>query len=283
MSRGFVIQAQTEAERRRAVALAFSLKTSNPECQTTLVCGDLAEIEEWHEEPFDSIIEYPFQNKIMPRNNDWQLWWVTPYEETIVIDESCIVSVNLDLMWDYLSSRYDLCFPDTIQDFRQRDVIKDVRYEFLNEYKLLPVYSAWFFFKKNETTMDYFKLADPYMQQYIDLYKDKFDPQHVPDNYDPNIMHSILVNDMALENVTDKNVSYIDMDIVSKYFDNKIKIWTDYLNVWARENGTVKIQNYATSGILYYKEPDFLTDEIFNGQRNSYRVQTKILREVQQQ
>ena len=100
--------------------------------------------------------------------------------------------------------------------------------------------------------------------------------------YVSDIMHGIVVNDMALENVTDKNLNYIDMDIVSDYFRNKADKWTDYLNVWSRDNGTVKIQNYATTGILFYKESDFLTEDIFNGQRDSYRLQTKVLRQVQQ-
>jgi hypothetical protein len=95
-------------------------------------------------------------------------------------------------------------------------------------------------------------------------------------------MHGIIINDMALENVTDDMLFYIDMDIANTYYKQRAEKWTDYLNVWVREGGTVKIQNYATTGILYYKEPDFLTEDIFNGQRDSYRLQSKLLRQVQQ-
>lgn len=281
MSRGFLIHAQTDEHRRQAVALAYSIKTSNSDAEVSLVCGNLSEIKEWHEEPFDSIVEYPFSNKIDPRINDWQSWWVTPYEETIVIDCASIVNQNLDTMWDYLGASYNLCFPGVIKDFRHNIVENDFRNEWLAEYNIQELYSSWFYFKKTESTMDYFKLSDPYMQNYHDLFKHKFQPQHVPDSYSPDIMHGIIANDMALENITDKNLSYIDMGIVNEYYKERTEKWTDYLNVWSRDNGTVKIQNYATTGILYYKESDFLTEDIFNGQRNSYRLQTKILREVQ--
>ena len=282
MTQGFIIQAQSETDRKQALALAYSIKTSNPEASISLVCGDLNKIETKHEEPFDNIVEYPFSNKSNPRLNDWQCWWVTPYEESIVIDCACIVNQDLTTVWDYLSHNYELCFPGTIKDFRHQIVKQDKRHEFLEEYKLKSVHTAWFYFKKNNSTMDYFKLADPYMQNYIELFKHKFQPQHLPDDYVSDIMHGIVVNDMALENVTDKNLNYIDMDIVSDYFRNKADKWTDYLNVWSRDNGTVKIQNYATTGILFYKESDFLTEDIFNGQRDSYRLQTKVLRQVQQ-
>ncbi len=282
MSQGYLIQAQTEDERKQAVALGFSIKTNNPEASVSLVCGNLDDIETWHEEPFDNIVEYPFANKINPRINDWQSWWVTPYEETIVMDCASIVNSNLDTVWDYLSANYEICFPGMIKDFRHLLVDSDRRHEWLDEYKLMPVYSAWFYFKKTDATMDYFKLADPYMQNYHELFKHKFLPQHLPDNYSSDVMHGIIINDMALENVTDDMLFYIDMDIANTYYKQRAEKWTDYLNVWVREGGTVKIQNYATTGILYYKEPDFLTEDIFNGQRDSYRLQSKLLRQVQQ-
>ena len=169
MTQGFIIQAQTETERKQALALAYSIKVSNPEASVSLVCGNLNEIETWHEEPFDNIVEYPFSNRSYSRLNDWQCWWVTPYEESIVIDCACIVNQDLTSVWNYLSHNYELCFPGTIKDFRHQIVKEDKRHEFLEEYKLKPVYTAWFYFKKNDTTMDYFKLADPYMQNYIEI------------------------------------------------------------------------------------------------------------------
>jgi len=278
MNRGFLIQAQTEDERRQAMALAYSIKIHNKDAQVTLVCGELGEIEDWHEEPFDTIVEYPFQNKINPRINDWQAWWVTPYDETIVMDCASLVTQDLETIWEYLTVNYDMCFPGTVKDFRHTAVTTE---SFISEYKLNYINTAWFYFRKNETTMDYFKLADPYMQNHFDLYKHKFQPQHVPEAFDVNVTHSIIVNDMALENIVDTNISYIDMGLANEYFKEHSDTWTGYLNVWHRDNGTVKIQNYAVTGILYYKELDFLTDNIFNGQRNNYRLQTKVLRQVQ--
>ena len=278
MNRGFLIQAQTEEERRQAVALAFSIKSNNKEAQVSLVVGELGEIEEWHEEPFDTIIEYPFQNKINPRVNDWQAWWVTPYEDTIVVDCASLVLQDMTTIWDYLVD-YDICFPGTIKDFKGNTVTEDPRYAWLEEYKINYVHAGWFYFKKNEASMDYFKLADPYMQNYHELFKHKFNPQHIPEYFPPDVMHGIVANDMALENIVDKNLYYVDMDISNNHYSASPR-WIDYLNVWPRDNGAVKIQNYATQGILCYKEPEFLTEDIFNGQRNKYRVQTKVLREV---
>lgn len=278
--RGYLIIAQSQEERRQASACAFSIKNTNPNASTSLAVSDLNAVEVEYEEAFDNIIELPYNAKNVARANDWQAWWITPYNETIVIDCACIVNTNLDTIWDYCESSYDLVFPGTIKDFRHEIVSDDPRKQWYDKFKLTSVYTSWFYFKKNEVAMDYFKLADPYMQHYIDLYQNKLEPQYVPDNFDSNLLHSMILQDSAMLDCIDYNLSYMDMDLVSYRYKDKVQKWTDYLNVWSRANGTVKLQNYANTGILYYKEADFLTDEIYNGQRNSYRLQTKVLRQV---
>lgn len=280
MSRGFLIVAQTEKERRQATALAYSIKINNTNADISLVVGELSEVEESYEEPFDNIIELPFNSKIFSRSNDWQLWWVTPYENNIVIDCACIINTNIDSIWEYLDDNYDLCFPNKILDFRGDEAVHDKRYVEYTNYKLPELFTAWFYFKKNETSMEYFKLADPYMQNHIDVYNTKFEPQHVPNYFDTNLIHRILIKDSINDFCTDSILCYTDMDAVTTYYDRKSPKWTDYLNVWSRDSGFVKIQNYANTGLLYYKEDDFLTDDIFDAQRNSYRIKTKVLREV---
>lgn len=278
--RGYLIIAQSKEERRQASACAFSIKNTNPNASTSLAVSDLNAVEVEYEEAFDNIIELPYNAKNVARANDWQSWWITPYSETIVFDCACIVNTNLDTIWDYCENSYDLVFPGTIKDFRHEVVTDDPRKQWYDKFKLTSVYTSWFYFKKNEAAMDYFKLADPYMQNYIDLYHNKLEPQYVPDIFDSNLLHSMILQDMAMLDCIDYNLSYMDMDLVSYRYKDKVQKWTDYLNVWSRANGTVKLQNYANTGILYYKEADFLTDEIYNGQRNSYRLQTKVLRQV---
>ena len=280
MNRGFLIIAQTDVERRQATALAYSIKIHNSDAQISLVVGDLGEVEEHYEEPFDNIIEFPFNSKIQSRSNDWQLWWVTPYESNIVIDCACILNTDITTIWDYLDDNYSLCFSSRISDFRGDKVYRDNRYVEYEGYKLPQLWTSWFYFKKNEYAMDYFKLSDPYQQNYNDLYINKFDPQHVPHYYDPNLLHRLTIKDMVYEYCTDDILNYIDMDLVSTYFHKKVAKWIDYLNVWSRDSGTIKIQNYANIGLLFYKEEDFLTDDIFDAQRNTYRLRTKVLREV---
>ena len=51
--------------------------------------------------------------------------------------------------------------------------------------------------------------------------------------------------------------------------------WTDRLNIWNSDNAKVKIQNYAVATNLYYGEQEFLTEEIFNGHRDTYKARAK--------
>ena len=51
--------------------------------------------------------------------------------------------------------------------------------------------------------------------------------------------------------------------------------WTDRLNVWNSEGAKVKIQNFAIATNLYYGEQEFITEDIFNGHRDTYKTTEK--------
>ena len=96
------------------------------------------------------------------------------------------------------------------------------------------------------------------------------------DVYDNNIFHTIIVRFLdSIKEVTaiDKNIlSFVDMDIVEYYLSQSHKQWTSYLNLWPGDHGEVKIQNYVVNDLLSYKEPEFLTEEIFDAQRKTFRI-----------
>jgi hypothetical protein len=50
--------------------------------------------------------------------------------------------------------------------------------------------------------------------------------------------------------------------------------WTDRLNIWNSDRAKVKIQNFAVATNLYYGEQEFLTEDIFNGHRDTYAATT---------
>jgi hypothetical protein len=278
MTQGFLIMAKTQADQRAACACAYSIKNNNPDASVTMVVDSIINLNDDWAEPFDDVIEYPF-GSYAPRwdQHTWQAWWATPYEYTIMLSPYSLVQRDMTSQFDYCMDHHNICLPTQIKNFRNEVMqFDDPRYGFYERYMLNPVYADFMYFDKSDFALDYFKLADPLIKNNRDTMLQIFEEQFVPDVYDNNIFHTVVVRFLdSFKDVTpvDKNIlSFVDMDIVQYYLSQSHRQWTNYLNVWPGDHGEVKIQNYVVNDLLSYKEPEFLTEEILDAQRTTFRI-----------
>lgn len=277
---GYLVFANTSTERRQATALAYSLLARNPDSLISVCVPDLNVFESEYEEPFDNIIEYPYDKHDITRLNEWQAIYMTPYQHNIVMSAGTLVHCAMDNTWEYLIDNHDLCFPTTVKNFKNHDILEDPRFANYKLNSLHSVYSNMYYFRKDaQQALDYFKLSDPYYRNYAELYEEILVKHHIPDTFDPNMSASISVTHMnILEDVRPLYTglfTYTDMIGSRFYFSRDIPNWTDYLNVWPSTDGKIKIQNYAINSVLSYHEADFLTNDIFHEQQTYYRQQTQ--------
>ncbi len=283
MSNGYVILANTNIEHREAAACAYSIRIHNPDASISMIVPNVNDVAEQYEEPFENIVELPFDKNIQTRRaNDWQIYWASPYENTIAVDCKTIVKEDHTSLWDYLIDHYDLCFPTNVRNYKTERIVNDKRYkDIVEHYSMTMVYSDLFFFRKEkDVVLNYFKLLDPYAREWRTLLNKIFEPHHIPDYYDANIITSIACNHLdILNDVTpahDTILEYIDMSTAQETIFNKdVKVYTDYINVWNSTNAKLKIQNFAVNTCIAYKESQFLTEEIYNGQRDYFRLNNK--------
>lgn len=274
---GYVIIAVNPIEYRQAQCCAFSIKSKMKNASVTMVVNDATKVAEKYKEGFDSIVKLPFKEYTDNRQADWQLYWASPYENTIAIDCKSIVKEDHTNTWEYLIDHYDIVFPTNTNDFRNNKLYPKYQRNIREEYKLDIIYSNMFFFKKTSESLAHFKMADVYFQYWRDVCNKYFNAHHVPDKFEPDVMHTLVANHVG-NDVTSYHsmLSYIDMQHSVTAGDfGKITNWTDIINVWSSEAGKIKIQNYAMNSTLYYHENEFLTEEIFNEQQSYYRLVTK--------
>jgi len=279
MNQGYLILTKTPADQRAACASAYSIKNNNPNASVTMVVDSIVNfISEDYAEPFDDVIEYPFGSDA-PRwdQHTWQAWWATPYEYTIMLSPYTLVQRDMTNVFDYCIEHHSICLPTQIKNFRGEVMqFEDPRYAFYGKYMLKGVYTDFMYFDKSDLALDYFKLADPLIKNNRDTLLEIIEEQYIPDIYDNNIFHTIVVRFLdIIEKVTplDKEIlSYTDMDIIQYYLSRSHEQWTSYINVWPGDHGEVKIQNYVVNDLLAYKESEFLTEEIFDAQRTTFRI-----------
>ena len=279
MNKGYLISALTELEVRQATALAYSIKSSNKDTSVSLVAKDIDKIDKEFYEPFDNIIEFPFTVKGTLRQNDWQLYWATPYEYTMYIDCKSLLKENQEQLWDYLVEGYDIAFPINVNHYNGNNLKLHNKKVYSEEYFLNPVMAGCYYWKKDsEHSLRYFKMADVVMQHWEEVLNKYLQKHHVPLKYDSNLVHSLISNLIGEDtSVYNKDIfSYIDMkEILDNGYLGRWNKWTDRLSVWASSQGKIKIQNFAINSLLNYNEDTFLTSEIFNEQQHHYRYTYK--------
>ncbi len=282
MSNGYVILAFNAQEQKAASACAYSIKIQNPHASVSMVINSLNNLLDKYEEPFDNIIELPFDAVEDIRANDWQLNYVTPYDDTIAIDCYSLVKEKHDELWEYLSN-YEMCY--SIRTMNFRTVMYDAVPDWYDTYNIKNLSSDLFYFKKDsEITKQFFLLSEIYMQQWTDALKEFIEFQYIPTEYDSNLMHAFIISHLDIyHEVTphhDTILEIIDMNSITKYLKDNDRIeknWSDYINVWTSTDTKLKIQNYAINNTIVYKDKTFITDEIYDEHRKQYRIQTNLV------
>ena len=276
--RGYVIVAMQDFEYEQATALAYSIKIHNKDASVALVTNYIDRVPSHYSDVFDYLIDLPYPSSEITRVNDWQLYWGTPYVHNIVIDCASLVKENHNSAWEYLEDHYDMYFFNKSYSFNG-NLLTNKKFKMCEEYKLLPVHSHMFYFKyDSDLALAFFKLADVYMQNWRDVYAHHFNEEHRPIFYDSDIMYSLVNSVVRFEDtaIHDNIMHTINMPLTLT--DGKIgkwDKWTDRLNTWNSSGAKVKIQNFAIATNLYYGEQEFMTEDIFNGHRDTYKATEK--------
>jgi hypothetical protein len=276
--RGYVILAIQDFEYEQATALAYSIKIHNKDASVTLVTNYIDRVPHHHRDVFNHLVELSFGFNEITRVNDWQLYWSTPYKHNIVIDCASLVKENHDSVWEYLEDHYDIYFFNQAYDFKGTQLTNKHTAIFQEEYKINPVYSHMFYFKQDtDLSLAYFKLADVFMQNWRDVHIHYFNEAHRPEFYNSDLIHSLVNTIILFEEPMLHNdiINTINMPVtLTDGVIGQWEKWTDRLNIWNSDRAKVKIQNFAVATNLYYGEQEFLTEDIFNGHRDTYAATT---------
>ena len=143
--RGFVTLGINTGEDniRYCYALACSIKACDPNASITLIVdkGQLGNVQSFYEHVFDYMVELPYGNSAHKDGfhgmNLWQVYHVTPYQETIYVDyDTLFLNVNIDDLWKTMSSKNGISVPIDALAYRNFPVPKMWRFEYEIQYKL---------------------------------------------------------------------------------------------------------------------------------------------------
>lgn len=285
--RGFIIIGiNTDVDRMQyAEACALSIKKCDPEASICLLYDDKnSETENnlsKYTGSFDLAVSLPFgntgHNDGFHGSNLWQVYESSPYDETIYVDyDTLFINVDIRQLWDTFSP-YELAIPSNAMTYRNSQCNVKTQFEYELAVDLPKLYNSMIYFKnESATAIEWFKMADPVFQNWRETYNRIFKDKK-PETFNKNILCNIVTSLLDIEKqiaVPSIN-NFYDLEAKSQYLwnNNVSSEWSNNLNYWFPDNNQLMIENsIIPSGIVHYRDENFLTNEILN----EYRTQIDI-------
>ena len=252
MSRGYLIYAIDEPYISMANTLKKSIEYHTKDDVTIISDNfpyeDITKKSEWHKNTFTSNLL-----------NMWQIYWMSPYDETIVLDADMLFLNDCSYWWGYLS-RFDMLFPNIIINYKQ-EIIKHEQYDkILIEHNIRPSYEKMFYFKKSQFAQEFFIMLGEVIINYNKFSFDYF-PDYKPQNCITSYIFPICIKMLGIEDVVyDKNdiFKYIDMKLTCLNTNINSPIWDKELDYWG-DYKEFYIENFKQYYPLHYRNAEIYT------------------------
>lgn len=278
MSRGFFTIAQGEAYQRLAYALALSLKISQPAELSKLSIGvtseELSTVNPKYKEVFDHVIEIPWKdhasNSSWKLENEWKAIHMTPYYETIKLDADMLFPSDISLWWEYLAES-DGVFATQPRTYRNEIITSNYYRKVFTENNLPNVYTAFFYFKKNDVNFELFKLAEFIFNNWERCFYEFLKPDNRPRIVSTDVVFGIAAKIMDYEQYnnfpSDKMPTFVHMKSRLQGWPEDqfmVEDWTKMIPHYFNKSCDVRIGNYHQSLPLHYHVKEFVTDKMIS-------------------
>lgn len=277
MTKGYLILAQdTKKENylRMAYALALSIKNSQTKIHNVCLATDVSKehLPEKYKELFDDIVPVPWKdhaaNSKWKIENKWKYYYMTPFDETVVLDADMLFPSDISHWWDILSKK-DLWVVNNPRTFKG-EIITSTRYRNTFVSNGLPnVYTAFMYFKKNEKTLELFKLTEIIFNNWERFYYEFLDESR-PKHLSGDVAYALAIKLLGIENECIDSVSSVPsfvhmksqiQNIPEKFIDED---WTKSIPTYFHNDGTFTIGNYKQTMPFHYHVKPWLTDEMID-------------------
>ena len=275
MSKGFFTIAQGESYQRMAYALALSLKLSQKE-NSNLSIGvtkeEKSRIPAKYLEIFDEVVEIPWDDHAAKSDwkleNEWKAIHMTPYDETIKLDADMLFPQDITAWWNVLGAS-DGVFATDAMTYRGTKITSDYYRKTFTESNLPNIYTAFFYFKKNDVNFELFKIAEFIFNNWERCFYEFLGPEHRPKFVSTDVVFALAAK---LMDYNELNMLPIDGMPTFVHMKSQLQGWADdqFMNEdWTKMIQTsynkdcdLKVGNYLQTLPFHYHVKEFLSDRI---------------------
>ena len=248
----------------------MNLKLTQSKVNSLTVCVDAKTkklLKAKHKEAFDNIVDIPWQDDAKDQdwkiNNKWKYYYMTPYDETVILDTDMMFPTDVSHWWDIMSQR-DVWATTKVRTYRGEIVTSNFYRKYFAANNLPNVYTAFFYFKKSDLASELFAMIEIIFQHWQRMFY-KYMPAGKPDWLSGDVAYALAMQilgietDCILENI-DEVPTFIHMKShIQNIPDTRIsKDWTETLPTYYNSYKDFKIGNFQQLFPFHYVEKDWL-------------------------
>ncbi len=267
---GFCTLAQNTADvdyLRLAYLQALNVKALHPGAEyavivdaetNKLVTGD-------HLRVFDHVIEMKQDYNSTTSNwrlaNEWQVFWHTPFKETIKLESDLLFTRSI-AHWLPALRLKDIVLSTGCKNYMdQKSTVRTYR-KLFDANDLPDVYNGLMYFRYSKTAMDFFTLAQQLSLNWHDI-KDKVLLNCREENPSTDVLYALTVRTIGEELCTLPDMDFINF----VHMKPGIQGWSEqrpwYETVLSERDGNmIRINNLNQYSPVHYYDKNYATDEL---------------------
>lgn len=286
-TRGYITIAQNSADvnyLEQAYALALNLKLTQSKVSNLTVCVDPATrklINHKHREVFDHIVDIPWGDHAEGENwkvhNKWKYLYMTPYDETVILDTDMIFPTDVSSWWDILSSR-DVWATTQVRTYRGELVTSNYYRRFFEANNLPNVYTAFMYFKKSDLASELFAQTEIIMQHWQRFFY-KYMPNGKPDHVSGDVAFALAMQLLGIEHeCTRENVDQVPTFVHMKSHVQNINStslsddWSESIPTYYQNYRSFKVGNFQQQLPFHYVNKFWMTAEKIQQLEQDYGI-----------
>lgn len=234
--RGYVIPAIGEAYHRCADLLMETLKHWHPGADVTIITEH----------------DLPYGDR-GGQANDWQMFYASPYRQTIKLEADMIVSGPVDHWWTLFENR-DVVISQGCRDIYDQPAHSRYYRKIFDDNSLPDVYNAVTYWRMSQTAKRFFSLVRHIFENWQDYQKVLKYPDECPTT---DVVYGVAAVIIGTEEVTlplgfGPSIVHMKKHIIPLRRDD----WTKEM-VWEYIDGVLRVNTVAQTGFVHYYIKDW--------------------------
>jgi hypothetical protein len=265
---GFLTIAQNTADTdylQLAYLQALSVKITMPGSRYAVLVDavTLKSVTDQHRRVFDYVIEITNDlaaNSEWKLNNEWQVFELTPFKETIKLESDIVFTRSISHWWTAFRLR-DIVLSTGCKDYRGKlSTAREYRRVF-DDNQLPDIYNGLMYFRYTRTATQFFNIARQIFANWehvsTNLLKNCRDPQPTTD-----VVYALTAKILGVEQCTLPGMDYINFTHMKPAINSwSNDSWTKQV-VWELEAPMLRIANVNQYQPVHYYDKTWASEEV---------------------